>query len=57
MAAVAEFHALGCSARIDDMDDSLPTAKSAHSPDERAKLKRVIAERGLGGLANGHEVG
>jgi hypothetical protein len=34
------------------MDASLPTAKSASSPDERAKLKRLIAERGLGGLAN-----
>jgi hypothetical protein len=31
---------------------SLPNAKSAHSPDEREKLKRVIAERGLCGLAN-----
>jgi hypothetical protein len=34
------------------MDASLPTAKSACSPDERAKLKRVIADRGLCGLAN-----
>ena len=34
------------------MDASLPTAKSARSPDERAKLKRVIEERGLCGLAN-----
>jgi hypothetical protein len=30
----------------------LPTAKSARSPEERAKVKRVIAERGLCGLAN-----
>ena len=37
---------------MDAMDPSLPNAKSAQSPDERAKLKRVIAERGLGGLAN-----
>jgi hypothetical protein len=43
---------LGHSARIDAMDTSLPTAKSSRSPDERAKLKRVIAERGLCGLAN-----
>jgi hypothetical protein len=34
------------------MDASLPTAKSARSPDEHAKLKRVIAERSLCGLAN-----
>lgn len=34
------------------MDPSLPTAKSARSPEERAKLQRVIAERGLCGLAN-----
>jgi hypothetical protein len=34
------------------MDTSLPSAKSDHSPDERAKLKRVIADRGLCGLAN-----
>jgi hypothetical protein len=30
----------------------LPTAKSARSPDEREKLRRVIAERALCGLAN-----
>lgn len=34
------------------MDDSLPSAKSAYSPDVREKIKRVVAERGLGGLAN-----
>ncbi len=34
------------------MEASVPTAKSARSPDERAKLKRVIAERDLCGLAN-----
>ena len=34
------------------MNASLPTAKSARSTDERAKLKRVIGERGLCGLAN-----
>ena len=34
------------------MNDSVPTAKSASSPDDRAKLRRVIAERGLCGLAN-----
>ena len=34
------------------MNDSLPSAKSAHSPDERRKIQRVIAERGLCGLAN-----
>jgi hypothetical protein len=34
------------------MGDSLPTAKSAHSPDERRKVQRVIVERGLCGLAN-----
>ena len=37
---------------IDDMDASLPSAKSARSPDVRRKLQRVIAERGLCGLAN-----
>lgn len=42
----------GHSKCTDDMNTSLPTAKSARSPDERAKLKRVIAQRGLGGLAN-----
>ena len=30
----------------------LPTAKSARSPDERDKLRRVVAQRGLCGLAN-----
>lgn len=30
----------------------LPTAKASRSPGERDKLKRVIAERGLCGLAN-----
>jgi hypothetical protein len=34
------------------MSDSLPTAKRATSPDERRKVQRVIAERGLCGLAN-----
>ena len=34
------------------MDAPPPTAKSARSPNERANLKRVIAERGLCGLAN-----
>ncbi|MCU1295037.1 MAG: hypothetical protein JWP08_3887 [Bryobacterales bacterium] len=34
------------------MDASFPTANSASSPDERTKLKRIIAERGLCGLAN-----
>ena len=33
-------------------DGVLPTAKSARSPDEREKLQRVVAERGLCGLAN-----
>jgi hypothetical protein len=32
--------------------DTLPSAKSARSPDEREKLKRLVAERGLCGLAN-----
>ena len=31
---------------------ALPTAKCAQSPDERAKVQRVIAERRLCGLAN-----
>ena len=30
----------------------LPTAKSARSPDEREKLQRLVAQRGLSGLAN-----
>lgn len=34
------------------MDASLPTAKSVHSPAERSKLKRVVVDRGLCGLAN-----
>lgn len=36
----------------ENMDVSLPTAKSVRSPDERSKLKLVITERGLCGLAN-----
>lgn len=34
------------------MSSSLPTAKSGRSPDEREKIKRIVAERGLCGLAN-----
>ena len=34
------------------MNPSLPNAESARSTEERAKIKRVIAERGLWGLAN-----
>lgn len=34
------------------MNAQLPTAKSVCSPDERAKLRRVIVERGLCGLAS-----
>jgi len=34
------------------MSASLPTAKSARSTGERAMLKRIIAKRGLCGLAN-----
>ncbi len=34
------------------MNPNLPNAKSSQLPDERDKLKRVIAERGLCGLAN-----
>jgi hypothetical protein len=34
------------------MDNSLPGAKSAHSPDERENLKRVVGSRNLCGLAN-----
>ena len=30
----------------------LPNAKSAHSPHDRAKLRRIVAERQLRGLAN-----
>lgn len=33
-------------------DGVFPNAKSARSPDEREKLRRVVAERGLCGLAN-----
>lgn len=34
------------------MSNPLPTAKSSTSPEETAKLRRIIAERGLCGLAN-----
>lgn len=34
------------------MNPSLPNAKSAYSPEERSKIKRLVAERGLCGLAN-----
>jgi hypothetical protein len=34
------------------MDETLPNAKSARSPDERKKLRRIVAQRGLCGLAN-----
>lgn len=34
------------------MDSALPTAKSARLPDDREKLRRVVSERGLCGLAN-----
>lgn len=34
------------------MNSSLPTARSARSPEEREKIKRIVAERGLFGLAN-----
>jgi hypothetical protein len=34
------------------MDKTLPNAKSTRTPDERAKLQRVVARRGLTGLAN-----
>lgn len=34
------------------MNSSLTKSRSARSPDEREKIKRVIAERGLAGLAN-----
>jgi hypothetical protein len=34
------------------MNESLPSAKSSNSPDERAKLQRIIAQRRLAGLAN-----
>src|SRR5688572_29326683 len=34
------------------MNNQLPAAKAGHSPEERERLKRVIAGRGLCGLAN-----
>jgi hypothetical protein len=34
------------------MDETLPNAKSARSPDEREKLRRIVSQRGLCGLAN-----
>jgi len=34
------------------VNHSLPNAKSAHAPDEREKLRRVILQRNLVGLAN-----
>jgi len=34
------------------VDGVFPNAKSARSPDERDKLRRVVAERSLCGLAN-----
>lgn len=34
------------------MDETLPHAKSARSPDERERLRRVVSHRGLCGLAN-----
>jgi hypothetical protein len=34
------------------VDETLPNAKSARSPDEREKLRRVVSQRGLCGLAN-----
>lgn len=34
------------------MDECLPNSKSARSPDEREKLRRVVSRRGLCGLAN-----
>jgi hypothetical protein len=33
-------------------DECLPTAKSARSPEEREKLRRLVVERNLCGLAN-----
>jgi hypothetical protein len=33
-------------------DGVLPTAKSSRSPEDREKLRRIVAERGLCGLAN-----
>ena len=34
------------------MDETLPTGKSANSPDNFRKLRRAVAARGLCGLAN-----
>jgi hypothetical protein len=34
------------------MDETLPNAKSAADPYERAQVQRIISQRGLGGLAN-----
>jgi hypothetical protein len=34
------------------MNPSLPNAKSAHFSEERSKIKRLVAERGLCGVAN-----
>lgn len=34
------------------MDYTQPDAKAAHTPEAREKIKRVVAARGLGGLAN-----
>ena len=34
------------------MDETLPNAKSARSPDEREKVRRIVSQRGLCGLAN-----
>ncbi len=39
-------------AGVCDMNRELPGAKSSHSPHEREKLKRIIAQRNLSGLAN-----
>lgn len=36
----------------DEVSANLPNAKSAASPEERSKLRRVVAARGLSGLAN-----
>lgn len=42
----------GYSTTFRDMDASLPAAKTARSSDDRRKLKNVITERSLCGLAN-----
>ena len=34
------------------MNDNLPNAKSARSPEDRHKIRRVVSQRGLCGLAN-----